>query len=88
MTTIRERCQDWSDESSHQEVSEFNPEWHDDYDLTEKEYIRAYYNVFVRVYKPSDKPSWRDAAKYWFVEVTGYVSEKDFEQYGVSGKAE
>jgi hypothetical protein len=86
MATRRSLCQKWSDESSHKAVTKFHPEYADDYDLTEAEYILAYYNAFVKVYKPSEMKDWNTAMKYWFVEVQEYVTESDYLQYGASGK--
>ena len=80
MATKRQMCQKYSDDSSHGEASEFNPHWHDDYDVTEKEYINAYYNAFVKTYKPGEVPTWKANFHHYLVEVIEYVTEKEFQQ--------
>jgi hypothetical protein len=80
MATRREICADWADEHSHSEATEFNPEWAEDYDLTQKEYINAYYNAFIKVYKPGEIPSWRENFKHYLVDVIGWTTESEFSQ--------
>jgi hypothetical protein len=93
MATKRQMCRDYSDNSSHSEASEFHPEYHDDYGVTEREYISAYYNAYLKVYKPSDfvehpkhmgqhPPkmihAWKLAFHHYLVEIIEWCTEDEF----------
>lgn len=80
MATRREMCQRWADEHSHSEASEFTPEWHEDYGVTEKEYITAYYNAWVKAYKPGEIPSWKTNFHYYLVELIEWVTESEWRE--------
>lgn len=90
MATRREICQRWSDNHSHGEVSEYNPEWAEDYGYSQSEYTNAYYNAFIRDYKPGetlinengDKVSaWHHNFHFYLVDVIGYCNDEEFQQY-------
>lgn len=81
MATRRERCQQWSDEHSHAEISEFDPEviWEID-GLNEQMYINAYYNAYVRDYKPSELKEFKANFRYYLVDVMEYVTDAEFDE--------